>query len=292
MQVNDHVGMNPCTSSQGHSSGSYRGIQKNDGHNNFCTVHRAPGGWGAVPVCLPGAVKRILASCNASRTSSRVIRRKSISAFCRGTMLHDLQIEYAAQYVKKNTTPTMVAGAIMHIMYITCVNKAIKKAFQIASPIQDTRDSSFFRTRGSTMTSLIVPRFRTSRTCCFAIKLSTCSGTSGWLRIRGSSRIRSGGRVRMICFARSMAFRCDAVVFSPTKTANPPKRVRKKRVARINWASMSKVLPAFFPDVCVSSWDPYQNSYTLARLTEILLLCGNRGKPENRTFSFSAGKAY
>lgn len=272
MQVNDRIGMNPCTSSQGHSSGSYHGIQKNDESNNYCTVHRAPGGRSALPVCLPGAVRRIFASCNAPWTSSRVIRRNSISAFCRGTMLHDLQIEYAAQYVKKNTTPTMVAGSIMHIMYMTCVNEAIKKAFEIAPPVQGTRDSSFFRTRGSTMTSLIVPRFRTSRTCCFAIKLSIRSGTSGWLRIRGSARIRSGGRIRMICFARSMVSRCDAVVFFPTKTANPPKRARKKRVARINSGSMSKVLPLFFPNVCVPSGNPYQNSYTLARLTEILLL--------------------
>lgn len=245
-----------------------------------------------MPVCLPGVVKRILASCNAPWTSSRVIRRNSISAFCRDMMLYDLQIEYPAQYVKKNTTPTMVAGSIMHIMYITCVNEAMTKAFEIAPPIQGTGDSSFFRTRGSTMTSLIVMRFRTSRTCCFAIKLSTCSGTSGWFRIRGSSRTRSGGRIRMIRFARSMASRCDAVVFFPTKTANPPKRARKKRAARINSASISKVLPGFFPDVCILSRDPYQNSYTLARLTEILLLCGNGGRPENCTLSFSAGKAY
>ncbi len=180
--------------------------------------------------------------CNILIISDRVIRRSNRSASARWTKFsfRALQKEYVGKKTRKNIKPILIENFSGQIEYIPHIGRVIMKAVRTFVPTRDIDFSSSSLIEGRTTTSLTGARLRVLSTSLLIMRDHIRSGTSGWLRMRGSSTIRSGDRQRMICSARSTAPRCVFSACLTTRMTKAPEQRTEKRVSRRKFMSICK----------------------------------------------------
>ncbi len=237
--TNESVGITSWIPFLHHSSGYDDETPKNDGFDILDGAHRIDGEKDVLSVRLSGVSIRIFASCNTSVISDRVMRRSRRSAFPRDSKLdlRALQRRYTKTDIQKNTRPIIADTSPINVNHISHKSALMNKAQRTLAPTLDIRFSSGCCVNGRMVTSFTGSRERMPRTLRAAMKLNICSGISGWLKMRGSSTIRSVGKRRSICFARSTSSRYISPSLLITRTANTAEQVTKTKTERKNSAS-------------------------------------------------------